>query len=102
MKTSSLEIAKYVLISFTFLCCDEALPPRDDPQNPLSCTVGVEYTGAPDGNDAHPQQNSLLIYITLKNNYDDVIQGYGIFGGGLEIAWADSPELKRTIHLDKS
>jgi hypothetical protein len=103
MKKKFGAIVKYVLISFTLFCCDEQLPPRDDPQNLLQCTLQIAYDGAPNPRSGYPQRNSVLIFITLKSNYyDETIQGHGDFTGKLEIAWADSPQYRKTVTLNPS
>lgn len=90
-------------MSFALFCCDEELPPRNDPQNLLQCTLQIGYDGAPNPRSGYPQRNSMRILITLKSYYyDETIQGHGDFTGKLEIAWADSPQCKKTVQLDKS
>jgi hypothetical protein len=103
MNSKIIAIAKYVLSSFTFFCCDEELPPRNNPQNLLQCTMQVVYNGAPNPKRGFPLKNAILILITLKSNYyDETIQGHGDFTGKLEIIWPSSPQRRKTVTLDKS
>lgn len=93
-------VMKYVLIGFTLLCCDEDLPPRGDPDNLVSCSIEAYYAGAP--NDETVLNNVYRFYVTLRNNYDETLQGYGLFTGSLDIIWEKDPSCRKTVRFDKS
>ena len=93
-------VTKYALISLTLLCCDEELPPRGDPDNLITSKLVAQYNGAP--NNTSILSNGYDFYVTIKNNYDETLQGYGLFGGGLEIIWEENPNYRKTVHFDKS
>jgi hypothetical protein len=63
----------------------------------------IAYNGAPNPAKGFPLRNSVVILITLKNNYyDETVQGYGDFTGKLEIIWPSLPQYRKSVTLNPS
>ena len=70
------------LCSVLVLCgCEETLPLRNDPANSLSVSMRKLYVYNT------PVENSLYIFLVVKNNYDEAIESKAAIGGTLRIKW---------------
>jgi hypothetical protein len=79
-----------VLFSTVFTGCQEFLPPREDPNEYFDTILSTEYDVFYPDNPAY-RRNQLIIYLTVINKYDDVIQDYVDVSGAVEIHWQIPP-----------
>jgi hypothetical protein len=61
--------------------CEETLPFRNDPTNSLIASVRKLYVYNT------PIENSLYIFLVVKNNYDETIESKAVIDGTLRIKW---------------
>lgn len=84
---------KFICSTFfaTFLLsCEESLPPRDDGAKVFETRVTSQYFLA-------EFDNSLKIYINVKNVFDETLEDRALFTGTLEIILVRNPEVKKTV-----
>ncbi len=64
-----------------FCGCEETLPPRNDPTNFFTTSVQTVYKYN------EPKENSMYVYIIIKNNYDETLEAKAAIEGTLRIKW---------------
>ncbi|MFA6455563.1 MAG: hypothetical protein WCW40_01985 [Bacteroidota bacterium] len=87
--------------SFFILSCNESFPLRNDPVLPLTGTVDVTNMSlfAPNGPLYQPD---IVFLATVKNMYDETLQGLGDFKGVVEVVWERDTTFRKTFYLNKS
>ena len=80
------------LVSLSSGPCDESLPPYQEPNRLLTGTISCAYvlSGA---------DNSLKVYLTIKNVFDETLQGPAQMRGRIEIASERDPAVTRTASI---
>lgn len=74
------------------LSCDESLPSRDNTPKTFETTLSTQYFLA-------QFDNSLKIYVTVKNVFDETLEDKAILKGTLELTLVRNPQIKKTIKL---
>lgn len=74
------------------LSCNEVLPSRDDAPRAFETTLTTQYFLA-------QSDNSLKIYVTVKNIFDETFEDRAVLKGTLELTLVRIPEIKKTIQL---
>lgn len=83
------------LIAFLSLSsgpCDETIGPSEEPQRVFKTRVEGFYV-------LSLIDNSLKVYLIVKNVFDETLQGPAIFKGSVEITSARDPNVRRTFTL---
>jgi hypothetical protein len=80
------------LLSLIVGSCSESLPPYQDPADVFQGKVAGQYV-------LTVQDNSVKVYVTVKNIYDETFQASAILRGSLEITLARRPEIRKTVSL---
>lgn len=70
-----------VVSSCFFTACEETLPPRNDPSNFFTTSLKTLYVYNT------PKENSLYLFIVVKNNYDETLEAKATIEGTLRIQW---------------
>lgn len=65
----------------TFCGCEETLPLRNDPTSAVAVSIRKLYVYNT------PIENSLYIFLVVKNNYDETIESKAAIDGTLRIKW---------------
>ncbi len=70
--------------------CDESLPPRNNPTQPIVATCEVDY---------YSPSREEAVYFTMKvrNNYTEVFSDVANIFGYINFVWAERPEYTRQI-----
>jgi len=80
-------VSKYFLLLLslspviTFCGCEETLPLRNDPGSAVTASIRKLYVYNT------PIENSLYIFLVVKNNYDETIESKAAIDGTLRIKW---------------
>lgn len=72
--------------------CDESLPPYREPDQPFEATVRGDYT-------LSVIDNSMKVYLTVKNIFDETLEGTASFRGTVEIVSARNPQIQKTFQI---
>jgi len=80
------------VLGIATISCSESLPPYQDPAEVFQGKVTGQYV-------LTVADNSLKIYITLKNVFDETFQAQALLRGNLEIVLARKPEIRKTVSL---
>ncbi len=72
--------------------CDESLPPYREPERPFEATLRGDYT-------LSAIDNSMKVYLTIKNIFDETLQGTANFRGTVEIVSARNPQIQKTFPI---
>jgi hypothetical protein len=82
-----------LLFSTVFLLlgpCDESLPPYREPDSVLAASIRGDYT-------LSAVDNSMKVYLTVQNQFDETLQGTASFRGTVEITSARDPRVVKTF-----
>lgn len=90
------QVIFFVLIA-TFLSlssgpCDETIGPSEEPQRVFQTRIEGYYV-------LSISDNSLKIYLIVKNVFDETLQGPAIFKGSIEITSARAPSVRKSFTL---
>ncbi|MGH2569551.1 MAG: hypothetical protein ACRDGA_14530, partial [Bacteroidota bacterium] len=87
---------KHCILIFLVLqiACDEALPPYDVPEKVFEGSVFAGYQILT------PGDNSLKVFVSIKNLFDETLQDRAVLSGSLEIASLRDPRVKKTFSLN--
>lgn len=72
--------------------CDESLPPYREPEQPFEAIVRGDYT-------LSAIDNSMKVYLTVKNVFDETLEGTASFRGTVEIVSARDPRIQKTFQI---
>jgi hypothetical protein len=72
--------------------CDESLPPYNEPQRLFAASIEGAYA-------LTIKDNSMKLYVTVKNIFDETLQGRSVIQGAIEIASARDPSIKKTFSI---
>ena len=72
--------------------CNESLPPYDEPQRLFDATVTGDYT-------LTASDNSMKVYVTVRNTFDETLQARFALGGEVDIVSARDPSVRKTFFL---
>jgi len=75
-----------------FGACDSELPPYNDPSTVFTAKVYGIYS-------LNVTTNSLSLFVTIKNSFDETLQGKAVFGGQLEIIPLRNPSYRKSFSL---
>jgi len=81
--------------SFLFPVCEEVLPRYEDPRDLLSGTMRGQYV-------LSSVDNSLKVFLTVKNDFDETIEGPAVLRGSIVIASARDPNVRKSFSLTAS
>lgn len=90
----------FLLAVLTLAACNESLPLRNDPILPLTGRVDA-YFNPIFSLDGTLESPGLMLYPTVRNLYDETLQGYGEFTSTIEIVWERDTSFRRTITFGK-
>ena len=83
-----------VLLVAVSLTCEEALPPFEDPSNPIRAGVlRTRYVLVVD-------DNSMEIMLTIRHQYDETLEGVTNLDGSVTITSARLPSIHKTINFN--
>ena len=83
-----------VLLAAVSLTCEEALPPFEDPSNPIRAGVlRTRYVLVVD-------DNSMEITLTVRQQYDETLEGVTNLDGSVTIAAERIPSVQRTVSFN--
>jgi hypothetical protein len=91
-KPSSFLGALVAVLLVTLGPCSESLPPYQDPARLFDARIDGAY--ALTSND-----NSMKVYFSVTNVYDETIDGQGVITGSIEVRSARDPNVKKTFSL---
>ena len=75
-----------------FGACESEVPPYNDPSTVFAAKAYGFYSYG-------VTTNSLSIFVTIKNSFDETLQGKAVFGGQLEIIPLRNPSYRRSFSL---
>ena len=87
----------FVLIStavfwIAFGACESELPPYNDPSTVLTAKIYGIYS-------LNISTNSVSLFVTIRNSFDETLQGKVVFDGQLEIIPLRNPAYRRSFSL---
>lgn len=82
--------AWFLLLFLSFGPCDESLPVYQEPERILDGRIEGAYV-------LTIQDNSLKVYLKIKNVFDETLQGQAILKGTVEIISARDPQVRKTL-----
>jgi hypothetical protein len=75
--------------------CNEELPARVEPSDILSGNIQGEYL-------FNPFENVMLVTMTVRNDYEETLDGIALFNGKIKIAVARDTSLHKTFDINAS
>ncbi len=72
--------------------CDESLPTYREPASVFSTSIRGDYT-------LSVIDNSMKVYVTVRNEFDETLQGQASFRGSVEIVSARDPQVRKTFQV---
>lgn len=83
------------IVALLPLSCAESLPPYEDPLNVLKGDAWSAYV-------ITNVDNSIKIFLTVVNTYDETFEGIAILRGEATITWGGDPAAVKRFNLDAS
>jgi len=84
-----------ITVGFLILSCREALPPYQTPQNVLAGELAGLYV-------LSASDNSLKVFLTVRNEFDETLEGPAKLTGKIEIVLLRDPRIRKTAVLGPS
>lgn len=81
-------------LSLSFGPCDETIGPSEEPQRVFETRIEGFYV-------LSLTDNSLKIYLTVKNVFDETLSGPAVLKGSIEIVSARDPSKRRTFEVKR-
>ncbi|HEY4612967.1 MAG TPA: hypothetical protein VII11_08305, partial [Bacteroidota bacterium] len=75
--------------------CDESLPPYSEPEMFLTGSISGQYI-------LTATDNSMKVYFSIKNIFDETLQGQAVMRGTMEIVSMRNPNVHKTYALSIS
>lgn len=88
-------LALLIGIVLAGLSCKEPLPAYKNPNEVFEGFLHPVYLYS-------STENSLAVYLTVINTYDETFEGRALFDGSIEIAYTRNPSIKKTFYLSEA
>lgn len=84
-----------ILASLTIGSCDENLPAYRDPSDLMEGKIEGQYV-------LTISDNSVKVYLTIRNVFDETLEGQALIDGTLEIESSRDPQIRKSAQLRPS
>ena len=80
------------VVSVTINSCDENLPPYRDPSDLMEGKIEGQYV-------LTISDNSVKVFVTIRNVFDETLEGHAPLEGAIEIESLRDPRLRKSVPL---